>query len=117
MTNQLVASARGRARSGESLHDIIKDMPEGTDVYRLAAAVRGETFPYAEAEPVPNPSYEKRIYQKLSDREYQEIVDELNSRSYHGQGRALAKKYGVHPSLITAIKKDKLKTIRRASFE
>lgn len=117
LTNELVAEARNRARSGESLHEILKDMPRGVGIYTLVGAVRGKTFPYAPADPVANPNMAKRIYQKLSDKEYQEIIDELNRRTYRGQGKALAAKYGVHASLITRIKKDTLKTIKRASFE
>lgn len=103
LTNDLVTEARNRARTGESLHKIVKDMPEGTDVQSLAMAVRGESFPYAESDPVANPSFAKKRYQKLSDEEYTEILEALRV-PWRGQGLYLAQKYGVDKSLISKIK-------------
>lgn len=117
LTNALVAEARDRARSGESIHSIIKDMPEGVSVFSLAQAVRGCTFPYAPAEPVAEPDLSKQIFQKLTEQDYREIIAELAKPVQTMLGKDIAKKYGVHPSLITRIKKDTLKTIKRASFE
>lgn len=108
LTNDLVRQARTRARTGESLHDIIKDMPEGTSVAILAAAVRGVTYPYADAEPVLNPSFFRQRYQKLSDQEYQEIYAALQ-KPWRGQGNFLARKYGVDKSLISLIKSGKFR--------
>lgn len=108
LTNELVADARNRAREGESLHSIVKDMPEGVTVYTLAGAVRGQTFPYAEADPVADPSFARKMYQKLSDEEYLEILEALKN-PWHGQGNALARKYGVDKSLISLIKNGKFR--------
>lgn len=105
-THDMVVEARNRARAGESLHDIIKDMPPGTAIETLAAAVRGKTYPYAEAEPVPDPSFLKKKYQKLSDEEYLEIFEALKN-PWRGQGNFLARKYGVDKSLISLIKNGK----------
>lgn len=103
LTNALVAEARNRARTGESVHQIIKDMPEGTTATALIMAVRGQTFPYAASEPVPNPSLFRKQYVKLSDEAYLEIYEALKT-PWRGQGLFLAKKYGVDKSLISKIK-------------
>jgi hypothetical protein len=116
LTNVNVIEARTRAAGGESIYLIIKDMPKGVSLTSLSNAIRGKTFKHLAGE-VDSLSFEHRIYNKLSDKEYKEIIDDLNNRNYRGQGKDLAVKYGVHPSLITLIKKDKLKTIRRVSFE
>lgn len=104
LTNDLVAEARNRARTGESLHQIIKDMPEGVAIASLGKAVRGESFPYAPADPVTDPSFAKKMYQKLSDEAYLEILEALKT-PWRGQGLYLAQKYGVTKSLICKIKK------------
>lgn len=102
-THDLVVEARNRARAGESLHEIAKDMPEGTTIAILSMAVRGQTYPYANAEPVPNPSFFKKRYEKLSDQAYSEITEALKN-PWRGQGLYLAQKYGVDKSLISKIK-------------
>lgn len=108
LNNDLVAEARNRARTGESLHEIVKDMPEGVTVNTLADAVRGQTFPFAEAEPVSEPSFARKKYQKLSDEAYLEIYEALRV-PWHGQGLFLARKYGVDKSLISLIKNGKFR--------
>lgn len=104
LSHEQVVEARNRARAGESLHDIIRDIP--VPVTTLAMAVRGETYPYAPAEPVSDPSFFKKRYQKLSDEEYLEILEALKN-PWRGQGNFLARKYGVDKSLISLIKNGK----------
>jgi hypothetical protein len=111
LTNALVAEARVRAATGESLHEIVKDMPEGVEVHSLAGAVRGNTFPYALAEPVADPNMEKPILRKLSADDYRAILAEL-AKPVPPLGKDLAKKYGVHPSTITFIKQGRIRNAR-----
>lgn len=116
LTNEQVSEARDRARVGESVHSILNSMPEGIDPYTLTQAIRGVTYLYADAEPVASPNLSKPIFQKLTEQDYREIIAELN-KPVPMLGKDIAKRYGVHPSLITRIKKDTLRTIKRASFE
>lgn len=111
LTNEQVIEARFRAGNGESIHSIAKDIP--VDVHILASAIRGKTFSHLDGTCEPN--FFKPLYKKLTEDQYVEIMAALE-KPYHGQGRELAAKYGVDPSMITLIKKDKLKTIRRTSM-
>lgn len=111
LTNDLVAEARNRARTGESMHKIIADMPEGVAMPTLTLAVRGETFPYANAEPVPEPNFDKHITQKLTEDDYRTILAEL-SKPVPPLGKDLAKRFGVHPSMITYIKQGRVRNAR-----
>jgi hypothetical protein len=113
LTNDLVASARLRAAQGESIHKILEDMPAGVGLYTLAGAIRGQTFSHVQTAPA-EPNFFRPIYRKLTKEQYDEIYAALE-KPYRGQGKKLAEKYGVHPSLITLIKKGRLKTIQRDS--
>lgn len=111
LTNELVAKARDRARTGESVHDILQEMPDGITAFSLAQAIRGVTFPYAESASVANPNLEKHIYHKLTEQDYRDILSEL-AKPVPPLGKDLAAKYGVHPSTITYIKNGKIRNAR-----
>lgn len=110
MTNEQVIEARRRAAGGESIHEILKDIP--IDIQALAKAIRGISFTHLPGE--CEPSFFKPLYRKLTEQEYTEIRRALE-RPYRGLGKKLAEKYGVHPSMITLIKQGKVKTAPRDS--
>lgn len=116
LTNEAVIEARKMAAAGESLYNIWQTVAPRAEKYGVMNAIQGKTFPFIEEPTVDIKDVYRPIFNKLTEEQYAEILVAL-SRPYHGQGKALAAKYGVHPSMITLIKKKKLKTIRGASHK
>lgn len=109
-----VIKARRLAAGGKSISLIMKDL-QITNRQALMSAIQGKTFSYLAGALDLNDIY-RPIFGKLTEEQYAEIFEELKS-PYRGQGRHLAVKYGVHPSLITHIKNGKIKSIKNVSYD
>jgi hypothetical protein len=105
-----VVKARRLAAGGKSV-DYIKRILKIDNHNALMKAIQGKTFPHVQEPPVQLENIYRPIYNILTEEQYEEIVESLK-HSYRGQGRSLAVKYGVDPSMITLIKHGKVKTVR-----
>lgn len=114
LSDKKVAEARKLAAEGLSIHDIHRRVAPEQHRNSLIDAIQGKRYSHVQEPPVALGDIYRPIYVKLTDKEYSEILEALK-KPYHGQGRDLAAKYNVHPSMITLIKKGRVKTIRVAS--
>lgn len=106
---QIVTKARQMAAAGQSF-DSIKKQLQIQNHGVLMNAVTGRTFKHISQPPVPIEDIYRPKFIKLSEQDYTEIMIALK-KPYRGQGRALALRYGVHPTMITAIKKGRVKGV------
>lgn len=114
LSDEKVTEARKLAAEGVSIHDIHRQVAPEQHRNTLIDAIQGKRYSHVPEPPVALDGIYRPIYVKLTDKEYSEILEALK-KPYHGQGRDLAAKYSVDPSMITLIKKGRVKTIRVTS--